>query len=430
MSWNQAECIQSSVSAVAGIAIMPDDTVQLFEVIESAIGTDSLHSLVLSQPSNRQDGSASRIDIRPVRLQNQNMFQWTRQVGPQVFHDNQDPQATLETLRQAIGTDFRHIHLLAQDGRWSARFSRRGKCRLARDTSQGRSVQAPVLTDHNRQRQYLIPEGRAVPFLIETGIMTPEGKVRSRHFHKFRQINRYVEFIADIIDRLPRKDVIHVVDFGCGKSYLTFAAHYYLTRVAGRRVAITGLDRRSDVVHTCQEITEKLNLRGLQFQTGDIADYQPAEHVHLAVSLHACDTATDDAIAQAVQWQSDVILAVPCCQHELHAATQPDDIPLLSQHGILQERFCALATDAIRAALLEQAGYQTQVVEFIDMEHTAKNLLIRAVRRRPSQDNPGLDSVVRQMDRFCSVFHTAPLHLQRRLEELGILRSQNHSPSE
>jgi SAM-dependent methyltransferase len=399
---------------------MPDDASQLFEVMETAVGSGQLQRAVLSQPTQKGDAIASRIDIRPVLLQEAPCYQWSRQLGAQIFHENCDPPATVNALKESMGRHYRHVHLVIQDEQWSARYSRRGKCRLIKEKHTNAAAAPEANTDHDRTRQYLLPEGQPVPFLVETGIMTRSGQVRSRHFRKFRQLNRFVEIIADIVDRLPADDVIRIVDFGCGKSYLTFATHYYLTRIAQRQVSITGLDRRSDVVQMCNRIVETLELPGIQFEQGDIAAFEPADQIHLAVSLHACDTATDDAIAQAVHWKTDVVLAVPCCQHELHAASKAGGIPLLSRYGILQERFCALTTDAIRSALLEQAGYQTQVLEFIDMEHTAKNLLIRAVRRSSNTEGSHSAQAVQELARFCDVFQLPELHLQRRLQELQI----------
>jgi hypothetical protein len=411
---------------------MADDATHLLEVIATAVESRGLQRLVLSQPTQRNDSTASRIDIRPVKLQKRSVFQWTRQMGTQVFHENYAPPATLDALQKTIGHNYRHVHLSVQDAHWSARFSKKGKCRLTRENHSTDTplTNQPETSDHNRKRQYLIPEGRPVPFLVKTGIMTAAGQVRAKYFHKFRQINRYVEFIADVVDRLPQHDVIQVVDFGCGKSYLTFATHYYLTEIAHRQVSITGLDRRSDVVQTCSGIVKSLQLDGIHFQEGDIAQFTPDHHVHLAVSLHACDTATDDTLAQALRWQTDVILAVPCCQHELNAAMQTGQIPLLSQHGILQERFCSMTTDAIRAAILEQVGYQTQVLEFIDMEHTAKNLLLRAVRRPSSEKPTQTTKATQEMKRFCDVFQVPPLHLERTLQEPGFPLSPQHAESE
>ncbi len=233
---------------------------------------------------------------------------------------------------------------------------------------------------HNREKQYLLPENQPCAFLAEIGVMTPEGQVKASHYKKFRQINRYLELVNDVVPIFPRPGGSKVVDFGCGKSYLTFALHHLLTVVHGREVQIVGLDRKADVVRHCRDIADRLGLKGLEFREGDLWNHQE-EQIHLAVSLHACDTATDEAIAKAVAWQADVIFAVPCCQHELAAKLPPSVWPVIGQHGILKERMAAIMTDALRAQALEALGYKTQVIEFIDMEHTAKNVLIRAIRR-------------------------------------------------
>ncbi|HLJ12086.1 MAG TPA: SAM-dependent methyltransferase, partial [Planctomycetaceae bacterium] len=213
------------------------------------------------------------------------------------------------------------------------------------------------------------------------GVMTDEGRVRSAMAHKFRQINRFLEFVDDVVPSLEAGRELRVVDFGCGKSYLTFALHHLLTRIRGRSVSILGLDRNVDVVDQCTRLARRLDLKGLDFRQGDIANHEETEPVDLAVSLHACDTATDDALAKAIGWKSRVILAAPCCQHELAKKIDSRELAPLLRHGILRERLAALATDGLRSLVLEICGYSTQVLEFIDLEHTAKNLLIRAVRR-------------------------------------------------
>lgn len=392
---------------------MADDAAPLKLLIQQLTNDRELLSAVLSGPIHPTNQTASRIDLRQIESDGSVFFQWSRQRGDQVFHENHTAQETAERLCEAIGGQYRHVHLRTSQQAWSARYSKKGACRLRRE----QLPQGEISTDHNRSRPYLIPAGSPVPFLVETGIMTADGTVRTRHQRKFRQINRYVEFIADVASQLPVDEVIRIVDFGCGKSYLTFATHYYLTFIAGRRVDIIGLDRRSDVIATCRKITEKLGLTGVRFEQGDISNCRIQPPVHLAISLHACDTATDDAIAEALHWQSDAILAVPCCQHELHAAGS-QSFPLVQRHGILHERICALSTDAIRAAVLEAAGYQTQVMEFIDLDHTPKNILIRAVRRGTQVPVASTEKLA-ELQEFCDVFGIPPLHLQRTLEERG-----------
>jgi SAM-dependent methyltransferase len=233
----------------------------------------------------------------------------------------------------------------------------------------------------------LIPENVPCPFLVEIGVMTAAGKVRADKQHKFRQINRFLEFVDDVLPQLPSEGTLHVVDFGCGKSSLTFAVHHLLTAVRGRDVRIVGLDRNPHVIRECRRIAAKLGSAGLEFHEGDIASHDATERVHLAISLHACDTATDAALAKAISWKADAILAVPCCQHELAPVLESESLAPLLRHGILRERLATLVTDALRAELLEANGYRTQVLEFIDLEHTPKNLLIRAVRRETATDD-------------------------------------------
>jgi hypothetical protein len=283
-------------------------------------------------------------------------------------------------IEKQFGIVWGDLHWFAEDGDYTVRWKPPGKPVLKRKPP----TQTAPQIEHNRTRNYLIPEGTPCPFLIAAGIMTASGQVKPTAFHKFRQINRYLEFIADILPHLPAEGVIRAVDFGCGKSSLTFALHHFLTVTHQRNVEIVGLDRKADVIAACNSTAAKLGCEGLSFSVGDIAGYQPKEPVHLAISLHACDTATDDAIAAAIGWQSAVILAVPCCQHEL-CHHWSGALPGITEYGLLKERFAAMATDALRARFLDAHGYQTQVMEFIETEHTPKNVLIRAVRHTPTE---------------------------------------------
>ena len=318
----------------------------------------------------------SKLTARPVELSGERRFQLAERRGKQEFHLNLTADELLTRMTTEFGERFEQADLFTPDADYSARVIRKGVARL---TKRKPSKSAPALT-HDRGKQYLIPEGRPCPFLAEIGVMTPAGQVKAAKQAKFRQVNRFLEFVDDVLPELPAKGVLRVIDFGCGKSYLTFALHYLLTELRGREVEIIGLDLKAEVVLDCQRIAERLGCRGLRFEVGDIEGYAASGPVDLSVSLHACDTATDAAIAQAVRWQAQVILAVPCCQHEVFSLLSDDSMPGLLRHGILKERFAALATDALRAALLETVGYRTQVVEFIDMEHTPKNLLLRSIR--------------------------------------------------
>ena len=263
---------------------------------------------------------------------------------------------------------------------------------------------------HNRKKKYILEEGKPVPFLIDLGVQTEDGRTVKSRYDKFRQINRFLEFIADIMPILPKDRCVRIIDFGCGKSYLTFAMYYYLHELCGLDIRVTGLDLKADVIRRCSALAEKYGYRKLDFQQGDIADFEGTDSVDMVVTLHACDTATDFALYKAVKWNAAVILSVPCCQHEVNRQIRNEVLEPALKYGLIRERLSALVTDSVRAGLLEEQGYETQILEFIDMEHTPKNILIRAVKRK---DEEKRRSGVREMTEFLHV-NTC---LQRLLEK-------------
>ena len=273
----------------------------------------------------------------------------------------------------------------------------------------------PTNVEHNRGKNYLIADGTPCPFLFEIGVMTKTGQVRAEKYHKFKQINRFLELVDDIVPELPSDRPIEIVDFGSGKSYLTFAVHHLLTAVYQRTVHMIGLDQNAQIVADCARIAERLQCLGLTFAVGTIADYAADGPLDLAISLHACDTATDDALAAAVRREAGVILAFPCCQHELSTLIPAEKLSAMSQHGLLQNRLAALATDALRSKILEICGYRTQVVEFIELEHTAKNVLIRARRATNQIDRANLVHEYQQLQRDLGISHS---HLDRLFVDL------------
>lgn len=363
---------------------------EFWNLLRKALQDEACWGIVLSQPRSVANALSAtdsvapeprarrhdKLSVRPIELSGQRRYQLAQRRGTQEFHMNLTAEELLTRIAAEFGDSFEQADLFTPDADYSARIVRHSVVRL---TKRKASRSAPVLT-HNRRKQYLIPEGQPCPFLAEIGVMTSSGQVKAARQAKFRQVNRFLEFVEDILSELPASGLLRVIDFGCGKSYLTFALHYLLTKLHRRDVEIIGLDLKADVVRDCQRIANTLQCRGLRFEVGDIAGYTASGPVDLVVSLHACDTATDAAIAQAVRWHAKVLLAVPCCQHELAGLLTDDALSGLLRHGILKDRFAALATDALRAALLDAIGYRTQVVEFIDLEHTPKNLLLRAVR--------------------------------------------------
>ena len=242
---------------------------------------------------------------------------------------------------------------------------------------------------------------------MDLGVMTGEGKVVRSKYDKFRQINRFLEFIDDVIPYLPQDREITILDFGCGKSYLTFAVYHYLHELLSMPVHIIGLDLKKDVIRHCGKLAKSYGYEDLEFLEGSIEEFEGREQVDMVITLHACDTATDYALYKAVKWGARVILSVPCCQHELNRQIKAEGFGVITDYGILRERYCALATDGIRASLLQAMGYHTQILEFIDMEHTPKNLLIRAVKGKKPSDRKWMETKA-----FCEQFHFEPALLR------------------
>ncbi|MDQ5820126.1 MAG: SAM-dependent methyltransferase [Actinomycetota bacterium] len=338
------------------------DVTQYFE--------EGLARAVLSKP--RKDSAYTRVTAKPVLIDEELRYQFEYVQGGQATHANLLPDEAAATLAHLVKHDFRQA--LIQTPEHDYQVLDGVKVLPRPPTSK------PAELAHNRRKRYLIPEGTPVPFLVELDVMTPEGKVRAQRYDKFRQVNRFLELVDDVVPHLPRDRRLRVVDFGSGKSYLTFALHHLLVELRGLDVEILGLDLKDDVIARCDTLARKLGYERLSFAVGDIALYDGVDAADLVVSLHACDTATDAALEKAVRWGAEVILSAPCCQHELLGQISDESLAPLLRHGILKERFAALVTDAARAELLERAGYDVQVVEFVDLEHTAKNLLIRAVK--------------------------------------------------
>ncbi len=347
----------------------------LKEYLEEQINENLIQG-VLS--GNKKGNGPSKIKIRPVKLKSGIYYQASATEGTKVLHRNYDRQQLIEYLEIEITERFSQFQAQGRMLDGVVLVSKKGRMTIKEKHHETRE---PVqIQAHNRVKQYILKEGVPVPFLIDLGVMTEKGKIVTSRYDKFRQINRFLEFIEDILPAFSREKEITILDFGCGKSYLTFAMYYYLRQLKEYDVNIIGLDLKTDVIHKCNSLAEKYGYDKLHFYQGDIAEYEGVSSVDMVVTLHACDTATDFALAKAVDWGAKVILSVPCCQHEVNRQIKNDMLEPLLRYGILKERLSALITDAVRANLLESKGYETQILEFIDMEHTPKNLLIRAVK--------------------------------------------------
>lgn len=330
----------------------------------------------------------SKAKVRPVLIKQNLAFQVEEFKGAQVFHKNLTKEEAITYICGLLDGAFRQMELSSRMGNMQVLVGKKGTVTVkAKKSNPVKIAVDPADLNHNHQKRYILEEGIPVPFLEDLGVLTKEGRVVRAKYNKFKQINRFLEFIEDILPKLARDRELTVIDFGCGKSYLTFAMYYYLKELKGYSVRIIGLDLKQTVIDRCNQLSRSYGFEHLQFYRGDIAAYEGVSQVDMVVTLHACDTATDYALAKAVKWGASVILSVPCCQHELNKEIQNDLLDPVFQYGLIKERMAALYTDALRAQLLESQGYRTQIMEFIDMEHTPKNILIRAVRQGEKKDN-------------------------------------------
>jgi Methyltransferase domain len=361
----------------------------LAELVERLVGTAALTGATLSRPRSAEPDAPRRITVDPVELRSGRRWRVRRHYATRTTDETLEGPALVDLLGAAIGSAYRQALLREHDADWQVLAGGSEPRILRRPATRPRAE-----TTHDRVKRRLLPEGEPVPFLVALGVQTPEGRVRGQRRAKFRQVNRFVELVDDVVSSLPEGH-LRVVDYGSGRAYLTFALHDLLTRVHGREVDVLGLDLKADVVADCEALARRLGAEGLRFDVGDIsgADLQD---VDLVVSLHACDTATDAALERGVRAGARVILAVPCCQHELLGQLENEVLRPMLRHGTLKERFAAEVTDAARARLLELAGYDVQVVEFVPLEHTPKNVLLRATRTdRPLRDTARLASEYR-----------------------------------
>ena len=339
---------------------------------------EGLYRITISGP--RGDSEVSKVRIRPVEIKGKLLFQCQETVGTKEFHKNMTKDDVITRISDWMNGTFKQMQLESDTCTASVLVSKKGTMTIKKKPHM-KGTGKPVNLAHNRKKRYILEEGIPVPFLVDLGVMTAEGKVVRSRYDKYRQINRFLEFIEDILPNLdPARESV-ILDFGCGKSYLTFAMYYYLKELRGYPIRIIGLDLKEDVICRCDTLAKSYGYDRLSFCCGDIASYEGVDRVDMVVTLHACDLATDYAMEKAVGWGAKVILSVPCCQHELNRQIENPLMKPVFGYGLIKERMAALYTDAIRAQVLEYRGYRTQILEFIDMEHTPKNILIRAVRQ-------------------------------------------------
>lgn len=350
---------------------------QLLQLLQDAF-SDRLRQVILS--NSRDKDKILKVKIRPVLLKNGIVFQETAYIGTKVFHENFLAADIIKRIVTYMEDTFKQAEIETTDFKAVVLVSKKGKITVKKQSQKkGKPVETELA--HNRKKQYVLEATQPIDFLVDLGVQDCDGKINKSKYDKFKQINRYLEFVRDVLPHLDKERKIRIIDFGCGKSYLTFALYYYLHEILGYNLSVVGLDLKEDVIKKCNTLSQKYGYTDLKFIRGDIATYEDTQDVDMVVSLHACDTATDYALKKAIGWNAKVIFAVPCCQHEVNRQLKSDLLAPVLKYGIIKERMAALFTDAIRANLLEEKGYDTDILEFIDMEHTPKNLLIRAVKR-------------------------------------------------
>lgn len=349
--------------------------------------------------SNKLDKSFAynKAETKPILIKKKTAWQITLYTDKQAFQENYFTQKDLAQRLEFLWQEkYKQMNLFLSDEEIELKKSRKGKVMIHRQKKNNNPI---CIGEQNRCKKYLIQEGEKIPALIDIGVMTKEGKIIQAQRNKFLQINKFLEIIDDTLKNW-KKSQITIIDFGCGKSYLTFVLYHYLTYIKKIKATIIGLDLKSEVIEKCNIVAQKYGYQNLSFKIGDIKGFKPTDKIDMVISLHACNTATDYALFNAIQWKVPMILSVPCCQHEINEQIQ-NHFPVLTKYGLLKERFSALLTDAIRANLLENQGYRVQILEFIDMEHTPKNILIRAIKTNKNMD-------IKEVDAICQNLHICP----------------------
>ena len=368
---------------------MKIDKEKVFELLKENFENKNITKCIFS--NMKGDYEYTKIIIKPLIIKNNFVYQFEQFKNNKAYHSNLTVEESIQKISTIIENFYQYVVFTTEADiqiiRGKKDFNMKSTCNQKEICS----------LEHNKVKRYILEEGTPIPFLIRLGIMGEDGKVFKKSYDKFRQINKYLEFIDETIKELKNKKYIdtHIkaVDFGCGKSYLTFALHYYLKNIQNMTFEVIGLDLKKDVIEHCNQIAKDLNMENIEFLTGDIKDFNKLKNVDLIFSLHACNNATDYSLLKGLELDAKAILAVPCCQHEFNQKMSQNkksefftfENPI-GKHGILLEKFASLATDALRAQALELCGYKTQVMEFIDMEHTPKNILIRGIKENPNKN--------------------------------------------
>lgn len=378
----------------------------------------SINKIVISNIADKSY-PYKKVEVHPVWLKGCLQFQISAYTEKQVFQTNVIQAELLDLLLEHFPEHLCQMNVFGEKNEYSFKMTKKLKLlsnkKKTDDTKAVSSIcnasenidrkENANIRSHNRKKNYILQEGMVIPPLVDMGVFTKDGKVVNAMYDKFKQINRFVELVDDILKDYSQ-DEINIIDFGCGKSYLTFILYYYLVELKGKKANIIGLDLKTEVIEKCNQTARKYGYESLHFERGDIQGYHTNMQVDMVVTLHACDTATDYALSNAVNWNARYILSVPCCQHELNQQMGSRELETLMRYGIIKERIAALATDAIRADMLTYRGYKTQVLEFVDLAHSPKNLLIRAVKSGISKEKR--EQALRDVKNSCERLQITP----------------------
>ncbi len=366
--------------------------------------------IVISGVRKGVESEYSKVTIKPFASKDGVKYQLELTKGKQVVHQNIEKDVLADNIAQLFSTFTQCMIYGAEHDYHLNCFNGKIKAK-----TMAPSKKVKVMT-HNKQKEYILNEGEDIDFLIYLGVMTQDKKIVKAKYNKFRQINKYLELLKSSIDTLPTDRPLKIVDFGCGKAYLTFALYYYVVKILGREAYITGLDLKEDVIDYCNKVARELGYDSLEFQKGDIKNYSRTQDVDMVIMLHACDNATDEGIVQSIRFNAKIIIAVPCCQHEFFPQIKNDSLKPMMQHGIIKERLSALVTDSLRAQILKAVGFEVSVMEFIETEHTPKNIAIRAVKKG------GFNSAAyKEYEAFRDTFNLNP-YIEKRFREENFIK--------
>ena len=362
---------------------------------------EKIIKVVISNKINK-DVKYNKIGILLKEKKNKEYYQIEKFTDKQVFHENIEIDELENKLIEYIEGKYKQVNAWSENTTYDLKISKKGKVHLGKKGSNNEKV---AKKSHNKEKNYILKEGMIIEPLIDLGVFTKEGKVVNSKYDKYKQINRFVEIIDDEVKKREDKELT-ILDFGCGKSYLTFVLYYYFVKIKNIKVKMIGLDLKEDVIKKCNEIAKRYNYEDLYFELGDINGYKYNNKVDMVITLHACDTATDYALYNAIKWNADMIFSVPCCQHEFNKQMKTEELSILTKYGIVQERVAALMTDSTRANLLECVGYKTQLLDFIDIAHSPKNILIRASKANISKEKK--DKALMQIEQLMNTFNLNP----------------------